>query len=559
MEPRNPSKPVTPQGEQLEGLSLPKVSTPISTESTPVQTQQEVTYLEGFPPPTSLKEALGEELQDALISKLSHSVISRGTMSLDEWAKASMCDGETLTQEAWNPARVVGLGECTHGTKEHFEMQAAGARYIIREQNARIIALEVPELFVMLANIAIETQNAPLDDIPRSLSTTTWSHRPIIDLLTWIRTWNSDHPNQIVQVIGLDPKISYGNSLDLECIRAFNCVSSKFADTYLPIAKEVQELESSVWQAHTRRLTLEKPPEDVAGYLQLTKAATTLVQRSLEIRTRIESALGVVLPTKAHEGNTLLSSPPSIQDGTLEDTEALLALHLARSLIFLDSVISIIQKAHGGYHTAQCASRKTRDWLMYLRVKSALGGLDSQQSITPKRNAPKVGILGHTVHVGVNNTRLPHLDDLGWLLYRDLRQNLFAFGASNVSGTVRTWKSASESDGHIIAPHYGSAPDGSLEEALHRCDKGDVFLPTKVLREVLTRDETLALRSKGVGPPIANEFISGIDAATFLTGLWCFKETHGVEMLSPEAKGKSQERLSAWLKTMLADPLRKDS
>jgi erythromycin esterase len=102
-------------------------------------------------------------------------------------------------------ARVVGLGEGTHGTREFFQLKHRVFQFLVREMGFTHFAIEAtwPE-----ANDVNEYVLTGQGDPARLLSHLyfwTWNTQEVLDLILWMRQWNtSASPSQRVQFVGFD-------------------------------------------------------------------------------------------------------------------------------------------------------------------------------------------------------------------------------------------------------------------------------------------------------------------------------------------------------------------
>lgn len=550
-----PEHPETHQGLVLPPLDSLNCSTPSAPALKPNQypvSYRGHSYYEGFDTVDCLSPHSAEEL----VAHLEYTVQPQGSHSLSAWVRTSL--ENALTKDEWNAARVVGLGECTNGTQEHFAIQAAAARYMIEHHNARVMALEVPELFAMLANAAISDESSPLSHIPIGLPCSTWSNSPIIGLLEWIRNeWNVRNPRQAVRVVGLDPTISPNISINLDNARALDGVGRIFAHSYLPLAKKAQALERDVWTVYSERSSREV----LSGTdLSIFKSHAA---EFCKISALLKASLHALCDRfDAQDDRRSDFSRRSVRESIahMPDNKRLLALNLFDSLSFLDSVIDIIPSdSRESLAQAFLSSRRIRDALMFKKIQGELASLVQKKprhSTSESRNesASKIVALGHTMRIGVNTGDLPELEDLGRLLKQAHGDGYRAFAVSNVSGFVKSWAPNPSCDGAAIAPHYGVAPVGSLEDLLHRAGKGSSFMSFDNHTSPLVNRE-LALRMKGAGPPIDQEFLSGINPTEFLTGMWCLEKTDGATVYSAQEQSNSRTRVLQWLRMRCIDRL----
>lgn len=117
-------------------------------------------------------------------------------------------------------ARVIGLGEGSHGTAECFQTQAEITKYLIRERDARLVMVELPPGLAEVMNMTISqsgdnTIPKQVEDTIRKLPFETWLSQEFEDLFLFIREWNLTSPSDPVVFRGIDMS-SYNatNALD---------------------------------------------------------------------------------------------------------------------------------------------------------------------------------------------------------------------------------------------------------------------------------------------------------------------------------------------------------
>jgi erythromycin esterase len=132
-------------------------------------------------------------------------------------------------------ARILGLGEATHGSRELNDVRLALVRRLIRTHGYRLIAVEdsTSRWQALEPYLSGETVSpeGPLE----------WGwigRRARRALLEWVRGWNVEHPRDRVRIIGVDPQ---DNRRTREQVGAFleQAYGSEFAATW---RDRVQEL-----------------------------------------------------------------------------------------------------------------------------------------------------------------------------------------------------------------------------------------------------------------------------------------------------------------------------
>jgi erythromycin esterase len=111
-------------------------------------------------------------------------------------------------------ARLIGLGDGSHGTKEFFQVQEVITRQLIERHNLRLVFLEAPTPFCHYASEVLECNDPSKIDsvVMHACKFDTWSNSPILGLLRFIGAWNKEHPADRVKLRGIDPQL--GGSLE---------------------------------------------------------------------------------------------------------------------------------------------------------------------------------------------------------------------------------------------------------------------------------------------------------------------------------------------------------
>ncbi|MEJ2184976.1 MAG: erythromycin esterase family protein [Gemmatimonadota bacterium] len=117
---------------------------------------------------------------------------------------ASDADLEPLRQMVGS-ARVVGLGEGTHGTREFFRMKHRILQYLVREMGFTVFAMEGTSPESDLVNDYVLEGNGDPAVLLSNLYFWTWNTQEVLDMIEWMRQWNLTAPaDQRVRFRGFD-------------------------------------------------------------------------------------------------------------------------------------------------------------------------------------------------------------------------------------------------------------------------------------------------------------------------------------------------------------------
>ena len=114
-------------------------------------------------------------------------------------------------------ARLVGLGESTHGTREFFRLKHRLLRFLVMEAGFRAFAIEANQAAVEQVNDWIQGGPGRAEDVMRTLFKV-WNTEEVRALVQWLRDWNLQHPGDSVRFLGYDMQ---DNRVPADSLRAF--------------------------------------------------------------------------------------------------------------------------------------------------------------------------------------------------------------------------------------------------------------------------------------------------------------------------------------------------
>ena len=138
-------------------------------------------------------------------------------------------------------ARVVGLGESTHGTQEFFQLKARLLEYLVQVEGFRVFAIEANQLATERVNRYVEGGAGTARDVMRVMFRV-WNTEEMEQLVEWIRSFNAEHPDKRVRFVGYDMQ---DQRTPADTLRAFLArVEPSFVARFDSLAGEYQAQKS---------------------------------------------------------------------------------------------------------------------------------------------------------------------------------------------------------------------------------------------------------------------------------------------------------------------------
>jgi erythromycin esterase len=135
-------------------------------------------------------------------------------------------------------ARIIALGEDTHGTSEFFRAKYRLTRYLVEELGVRVFAVEANQLAVRQINDYVAGTPGDVRDVMRVMFRV-WNTEEMQDMIEWMRRHNAEHPEQLVEFVGYDMQ---DPSLPIDSIDAFlTRVNPALGDRVRPLYASYRE------------------------------------------------------------------------------------------------------------------------------------------------------------------------------------------------------------------------------------------------------------------------------------------------------------------------------
>jgi erythromycin esterase len=110
-------------------------------------------------------------------------------------------------REIIGDARIVGLGEATHGTREFFQLKHRLIEYCVSELGFTMIGFEAEYGATLAVNEYVLGGKGKASDFAGGMGFWTWDTEEVNALIDWVRTWNASHDDK-VKFYGFDMQSS---------------------------------------------------------------------------------------------------------------------------------------------------------------------------------------------------------------------------------------------------------------------------------------------------------------------------------------------------------------
>ncbi|MEM8734881.1 MAG: erythromycin esterase family protein, partial [Planctomycetota bacterium] len=108
-------------------------------------------------------------------------------------------------------ARIVALGESTHGTREFFQLKHRIFRYLIEEQGVRLFGIEASYAACIPINDYVRSGIGDPREAIKGQGFWTWNTEEVLDLVEWMKDWNEQRPpnSPPLEFYGFDTQDGY--------------------------------------------------------------------------------------------------------------------------------------------------------------------------------------------------------------------------------------------------------------------------------------------------------------------------------------------------------------
>jgi erythromycin esterase len=156
-------------------------------------------------------------------------------------------------------AKVVGLGEVTHGSSEIYKMKTRIVKELVEKEGFTIFVIEanMPEAY-KINDYIVEGKGDP-QELIKGMHFWIWDTKEILDLVNWMKEYNSSHDRKIT-FAGIDMQF-YEGPLD-----EVNRICSKYGDS--DVIKSIKRLEETLKEFNKARKNQEQLSVKEEDYLK---------------------------------------------------------------------------------------------------------------------------------------------------------------------------------------------------------------------------------------------------------------------------------------------------
>ncbi len=144
--------------------------------------------------------------------------VSEHAIALATTSSEGATDDLAPLVEAFGSARIIGVGESTHGTAEFFRLKHRLFRHMVAHHGTTVLAMEANVVDAERVDEFLQTGRGSVDEALRHLFLV-WQTEEVRDLLAWMRSYNADPKHRRkLRFVGYDVQGATG---PLQRLRAY--------------------------------------------------------------------------------------------------------------------------------------------------------------------------------------------------------------------------------------------------------------------------------------------------------------------------------------------------
>lgn len=201
-------------------------------------------------------------------------------------------------------ARIVALGEATHGTHEFFETKRQLVQFLVETMGFNTVAMEVSGPKADRINEYVQTGRGDPAQLLTALQVWPWDTKEVLDMIEWMRGYNDKQGNRArVSFRGFDMQLprsaidavaNYTDRVDptdraieagLECFRRYQDVTFGYSTADGDVQKRCREGLQHVWDTLTQRRERYEQASSISEYASVLHNARLVLEAEERYRT----------------------------------------------------------------------------------------------------------------------------------------------------------------------------------------------------------------------------------------------------------------------------------
>lgn len=222
-----------------------------------------------------------------------------------------------LFDQIVDDARIVALGESTHGTREFFLVKHRLLEHLVRESGFRAFAIEANQLAVERVDRWVRGGEGAAEDALRVMFAV-WNTEAMKDLVEWMREWNRVHPAEPVRFLGYDMQDhrtpadtlrGFLEANDPELIPAFEAALGDYLAEPRAVTPQVADSVRARWHLQAESLFSEVAARRPTWFAHATTTADSLrVEWALQSAELLRQAAGFNVALDSPERDSLMAA-----------------------------------------------------------------------------------------------------------------------------------------------------------------------------------------------------------------------------------------------------------
>ncbi|PKL81496.1 MAG: hypothetical protein CVV24_14940 [Ignavibacteriae bacterium HGW-Ignavibacteriae-3] len=162
----------------------------------------------------------------------------------------SLDDSDLRVFDKFAEAKVIGLGEATHGTKDFFQMKHRLFKYFVEKHGFKIFGFEADMGECIYIDRFIASDIGTIDEVMRKMHFWTWRTQEVKELILWMNQYNkSKSPQDKIHLLGVDCQFKdFNKILIMEYLQRYD---GSYPPRIGQILTEIDQLSNTHIQALT--------------------------------------------------------------------------------------------------------------------------------------------------------------------------------------------------------------------------------------------------------------------------------------------------------------------